>query len=156
MSESFKKIGNINLGDTMENLNGLIGNLDSKVEELKLGQLSNSLTEVFDEAKSVIEDENLKQSLENLNGALAEFHGLGKRLNSDNVDQTLAKVDATLEEARLAAKNISQFVEPDSPTATRLNSALSQLNRSAASVRNLADFLRQNPNALVTGKKLPK
>lgn len=155
MTESIAKLGDVKLVEVTENLNKLIVNVDGKITELDMKGISESVVSTLDEAQAVLENEDLKNALANLDKAMIEFRGLGTRLNNDNIDRTLERVAGTMEEARKTAKRVSAFVDPESPFATRLNQALSELDRAASSVREFSDYLRQNPNALVSGKKMP-
>ena len=58
------------------------------------------------------------------------------------MEKTLAKVREALE-----------LADPNSPAAVNLNSALKELSAAARSIRVLADYLEQHPEALVKGKK---
>ncbi len=44
----------------------------------------------------------------------------------------------------------------DSPARAALDRALEQLAGASQSMASLADFLKQHPNALITGRELPK
>ena len=48
------------------------------------------------------------------------------------------------------------MLAPDSPMRNDLDQALQQLAGAAQSISSLADFLKQHPNALITGRELPK
>ena len=47
----------------------------------------------------------------------------------------------------------STVLADDSPTQLQLRDTLRELGRSASAVRNLADLLERQPEALLTGKK---
>jgi len=59
-----------------------------------------------------------------------------------SMEKTLATVRETLE-----------VIDPNSPAAVNLNSALKELSAAARSIRILADYLEQHPESLVHGKK---
>jgi hypothetical protein len=56
---------------------------------------------------------------------------------------------------RGAGENLRLMLAPDSPIRNDLELALEQLAGAAHSVSALADFLREHPNALVVGRRLP-
>jgi paraquat-inducible protein B len=64
----------------------------------------------------------------------------------------LAEATATLTEVRGAFANLEGILEPGSPITARLESALTEMGEAARALRVLAEFLEQNPSALVRGK----
>ena len=54
-----------------------------------------------------------------------------------------------------AAQGLQQLVGPQRGLGEAATTALRQLTRTAESIAELADYLERNPNALITGKKLP-
>jgi hypothetical protein len=48
------------------------------------------------------------------------------------------------------------MLAPDSPVRNDLDQALEQLAAAGQSISSLADFLKQHPNALITGRALSK
>ncbi|MFH1815174.1 MAG: MlaD family protein [Pseudomonadota bacterium] len=59
----------------------------------------------------------------------------------------------TLRDARQTLDRASAVLESDSPLQTELRDTLREVGRSATAVRNLADMLEQQPQALITGKR---
>jgi paraquat-inducible protein B len=54
-----------------------------------------------------------------------------------------------------AAQSVKKLVGPQSGLSDEAVKTLRQLTQTAESLQALADFLERNPNALITGKKLP-
>lgn len=79
-----------------------------------------------------------------LNGMIKE---IDKTLVS--VQTTLATADTTLVSAQQALSTL----EPGSTTRYQLEQMLQEITEAASSVRELADYLEQNPGALVSGKE---
>jgi paraquat-inducible protein B len=50
---------------------------------------------------------------------------------------------------------VQKLVGPQSGLGDEAIKTLRQLTQTAESLQELADFLERNPNALITGKKLP-
>ena len=57
---------------------------------------------------------------------------------------------------RRRAKTCKSMLAPDSPVRNDLDLALEQLAGAAQSISALVDFLKQHPNALITGRQIPK
>lgn len=70
------------------------------------------------------------------------------------IDQEVApEVASTLRDARQTLDRANAVLASDAPVQTELRDTLREVGRAAASVRNLADLLEQQPQALLTGKK---
>jgi paraquat-inducible protein B len=85
-----------------------------------------------------------RRLLANLDARTAPL-GDGLRNVSDDTRQTLASLRATLEA-------IQAMVAPDAPLAVEATRAATDLGRAARGLRDLADFLERNPNAVVFGR----
>jgi paraquat-inducible protein B len=77
----------------------------------------------------------------------------------DNLNKTIAQLDLTLETARGTLTSASDtlgnangIVQPNSAQLQQLNNTLLEVSRAARSVRVLADYLEQHPEALIRGK----
>ena len=70
----------------------------------------------------------------------------------DDVQQVLANLDRTLGSARTALDDAGNMVAPDSALRDQLGSTLNDVGRAVRSLRGLADYLEQHPEALLRGK----
>jgi len=96
----------------------------------------------------------------------ARLEGIAQKLDrlplneiADNLNKVLTSLDLTLVSARgtlastqTAMTSANNFVEPSSVQAQELDNTLRELSRAARSVRVLADYLEQHPEALLRGK----
>jgi paraquat-inducible protein B len=71
---------------------------------------------------------------------------------ADDVHKTLADLDLTLASGRATLDSANTLVEANSVQRQQLDSALQEVIRAARSLRVLADYLEQHPEALVRGK----
>jgi len=70
-----------------------------------------------------------------------------------HVDQDVVpELATTLHDARQTFDRANAVLASDSPTQTELRDTLREVARAAIAVRNLADMLEQQPQALLTGK----
>ena len=71
-----------------------------------------------------------------------------------HIDQDIVpEVAPTLRDARQTLDRANAVLASDSPAQTELRDTLREVGRAAAAMRNLADMLEQQPQALLTGKK---
>ncbi len=76
------------------------------------------------------------------------FNEIGQELRG-----ALAQLNLTLASARGTLDNANAFVAPDSPQSQQLSDTMEEVSRAARSLRVLADFLEQHPEALLRGKQ---
>ncbi|MEO8935415.1 MAG: MlaD family protein [Burkholderiaceae bacterium] len=70
-----------------------------------------------------------------------------------NVNENVApEIAATLVEVKKTMKNASDTLASDSPVQQDLRGTLTELNRAAASIRLLTDYLQRHPESLLRGK----
>ncbi len=79
---------------------------------------------------------------------LADADTLLKQLRTDVVPQARD----TLAAAQTALNSANGALQPDSPLAQNTTDAMSELARTAAAFRTLADYLERHPEALIRGK----
>jgi paraquat-inducible protein B len=118
-------------GQTLETIQGTVKNVDTQIQPL-----ADSVKGAADQAGRLFADTNT-----NLPKLVADLQQVLTTANS-----ALGQADQTLRTARNA-------IAPDSPLYVRLDSALREVNGTAASIRVLAETLQRNPQALLMGKK---
>ena len=127
-----------NLSQTLESTNKLVTDINTKSD-------------------SVVKNAN--KALEDMDKTMIAAHGLVKDLNSKldplekDLHSTLLELEETLTEFKLAANNVKQFSDENSPTIYKLNTALDELSKATRAVRTLADTLERHPEAIFQGKK---
>jgi paraquat-inducible protein B len=70
----------------------------------------------------------------------------------DELKNALAQLNLTLVSARGTLNNADSMISPDSAQAQEVSSTLMEISRMARSLRVLADYLDQHPEALIRGK----
>ena len=100
-----------------------------------------TLNELLKDVQAVIRerDESLGQTLDNM-----------QKLTR-HLDQKVVSLADSAEETLSAARNAMEIADPNSPAVVNLTTALRELSAAARSIRVLADYLEQHPEALVQG-----
>jgi paraquat-inducible protein B len=88
-----------------------------------------------------------------INNIVNKLNQLPLKQIADNLNKTLSDLDLTLVSARGTLDNANTMVEPSSVQRTEFDQTLQEVRRAARSIRVLADYLEQNPEALLRGKK---
>ena len=113
----------------------------------------NALTQMTNSAHAIM-DKIAKLPLETMtteiNKTLESLQGTSKAATDTLVtaNGTLAGADKTMS----SAQHVLSTLEPGSSTQYELNQLLKELTQSAASVRQLTDYLEEHPDSLIRGK----
>jgi paraquat-inducible protein B len=162
IQELFNNLARLDIKGIETNLNQLITKLDTTVGGLNMVDINRGITNLVASLDRIVSSPDLTNSLASVGATLDQYRTLGEKLNSrvdplaDSVTNSLAEASRTLAEFRGAAENLKSMLSADSPVRINLDQALDQLAGAAQSISALVDFLKQHPNALITGRQVPK
>ncbi len=128
------------------------------LQQVDLMALARDLTELVQGMNEVVRSPGLRASLDSLPGTLDSLRRLTASLDarsgqvatsaqelSSEARRTLASLQTTLDA-------IGGLVAPDAPLPVQLGETVQELGRAARALRELADYLERNPNAVVFGR----
>jgi len=144
------------------NLNGLITKLDGTVGRLNMVQINQGVTNLLLSLDRLVTSPEITNDLAAIRATLDQYRLLGEKLNNridplvDSITNSLMEANRTLAQLRGAAENLKSTLAPDSPVRNGLDLALQQLSGTLQSLSELLDLLKQHPNALITGREIPK
>jgi paraquat-inducible protein B len=119
--------------------------VDSPEMEAALRGTRPALHDVGDAARSL---KVLADGLNRETGPLVrDVHSTVRALHS-----TSEKTDHVVDQANLAFGSIQTDLEPGSPLTYKLNNTLDDVSSAARAVRQLAEYLEQNPSAVLRGR----
>jgi paraquat-inducible protein B len=159
MQKLLANLGRFDIPGLSDKLNALLSRLDTRVSELNMGQINAGLTNLIASVDRVVSSADLTNSLAELRLALVDTRALIKRVDNrvdplaDSATNTLAEAQRAIAELRLGIQSFTSLAEPDAPLRADLRHTLENLAAAAAALSDLADFLRRNPNAILTGRK---
>ncbi len=147
----------------LEEITTSLTRLVEKIEKLPIDSLADSMVKTAKGLEKIFADNQLADTI-------AEYKNLaisvGKVIN--NVDQTtlprindavengrnaLKRMDGTLQSATTLFETANATLADGSPLKYDLSVMLRELASASRAVRNFAEFLERNPNALISGKK---
>jgi paraquat-inducible protein B len=133
---------------TMDQLRRTVTDVMAEIRRLPLDKIAKEILETVEGGNRLVNSPETQKAVHNLNVALGNVEKLTGGLDQ-KVDTLATNLDKTLVTVRKAL----QVADPNSPAAVNMNSALKELSAAARSIRVLADYLEQHPEALVKGKK---
>ena len=112
-------------------------------------------------ANRLVRSPELHNTLASAHAALEQYRQLGEKLDArvdplaDSLTNSLGEATRTLAQLRGVAENLRSTLRPDAPLRNDLDQLLQQLAGAAESISALVEFLKQHPNALITGREVP-
>lgn len=148
--------------DSLDVTLGEFGELARKVNG-QVDPLSASVEETLCEAREAlrIAEAELPRVTGKLNPMLEEFTAVGKKIN-ENIDPAKAKIEevtsvleTALKQATATLQKTEVLVDDNGEMYYEIVTAIRELNAAARSIRLLADYIEQHPEALLHGKQMP-
>jgi paraquat-inducible protein B len=168
---------------TLEQVQGRLGEILAKLEDIDFKQLIGSLTQTVNGINSVVNSPGLKRGVESMDQVTTRLSEAGAsiaraantldvnvkslagdlQLTSAETRAAVKQAGAALKTSEVALKgaeetmaSIRAVVDPDSATFYAINTTLKEVSAAARSLRLLANYLERNPRALIFGKPATK
>lgn len=142
-----------------QKLNAVLAKLDASLGELSMREINQGITNLLTSLGTLIHAPALTNSLASTQATLEEFRALSMKLRSridslgDTAELALTESRQTLGEVRGGVQDVRELLAPRAPLRRELSEALDQLAEASRSVAALAEYLKQHPNAVLSGRK---
>lgn len=116
-----------------------------------LDQLQDQLVSLVDRLSQV----PFESIAGNMDGSLAELRKTLEQINDNVLPTTLSAlqgIDNSMKDMQKTLGTAAEALDPASPERQRLGHALDEVERMSRSVRELTDYLRRHPEALIKGR----
>jgi paraquat-inducible protein B len=159
IQQLFNNLASLDVKRIETNLNATLSKLDSVIGSLNMADISAGITNVIVSVQQLISSPAITNDLAAVATAVEQYRLLGEKLNrkvdplADSITNSLASANRALAQVQGAAENMRTLVAPDSPLRGNLDQALQELAGAVQSLSALLDFLKQHPNALITGRQ---
>jgi paraquat-inducible protein B len=135
-------------------LKSLLATVNQQASSFDLKKMVASVTSAASSIDALASSAEAKAAFANLNKTATDVQALVAKLDTQ-VQPVSAELVRSLRSFNDAAQSVKKLVGPQSGLSDEAVKTLRQLTQTAESLQALADFLERNPNALITGKKLP-
>jgi len=126
------------LRQTMTDIQKLVRNIDSKIEPLATG-IDQTLVEVR---------AGIDQTLVEVRAGIGD----ARKLMRSNIKEAADSATTALDQANVTLKSIEDIAEEGTQLRYDISAALKEIAAAARSVRVLADFIEQHPDAILRGR----
>ena len=140
--------------------------LSSVLFELPIPELANDILGIVKSIRKFLESKDGKEIGMNLSDTLSDFSETllaGKKLMNridgkldpitSDIHIAVTQLKTTLEQAENTFVDIDDLISPNSETGDDLRKLIEELKGASYKVKNLADYLERNPEALIRGKR---
>ncbi|HEX2852929.1 MAG TPA: MlaD family protein [Opitutaceae bacterium] len=162
ISEILARVRKVDFEGLSVELKKLLADTRKEVVGIDLKGLLDQWKKTGASVDALVKTPEIKETIVNLNGAITEVRATLAKLdtqvgtNGEQLTVTLKQAKETLESFNAAATGARKFIASQSGLGEEATRALGQLAEAAAAVQRLADFLERNPQALISGRPLPK
>ncbi|HCN31356.1 MAG TPA: hypothetical protein DIT64_22145 [Verrucomicrobiales bacterium] len=159
VADGLKKFNALDIDGVVKDLQKLLRDADEQIVALNMREISENFVAVSKDVRAFTGNAKITSAFEKLDSALAELRELSAKLNK-GMDPVLADAAKVLEKAQAgmdslgkAAADISQASNPRGPVLMRLQMVLDETERASRAIKELANDLKRNPNAILVGKE---
>lgn len=162
VSQAGERLAKVDLEGISTEAKNLLTSLNEKVGALDTKEISGNIVALTRRGRELLEDENLKQSFVKLNATMEDVEAFAEKLNGtggeslDELKLSLQQISSAVHGLEEAVAEAKDMIAPNSRLRVQTMNSLDELGQAARAIRELADYLQRNPNALVTGKKKPE
>ncbi|MCX6922244.1 MAG: MlaD family protein [Verrucomicrobia bacterium] len=162
IQQLIENLGSMDIKGISTNINAVIVRLDQVLESMRMGEMSAAVTNALRSIDHLVSSPDITNTLTSVRTALDQYKALGEKLTgrvdplAESITNSLAEANRTLAQLRGTADNLKGMLRPDAPLSHNLDQLLRQLAGTAESVSSLMEFLKEHPNALITGREAPQ
>lgn len=153
------QIFRVDFAEITRKLSVLLGRLDSTLSEVQMREINRGLTNLLTSLQSIASSPDLTNTVITARETLDEIRLLSTKMRSkvdglaEAADHTLTETRATMTELRGGVQDVRDMIAPQAPLRRDLEATLDQLSEAARSTAELAEYLKRNPNAVLSGRK---
>ncbi|MGB0372313.1 MAG: MlaD family protein [Opitutales bacterium] len=152
------KIGDIDFAELGRNMNRLLFTVNARVDQLDVRGLSSRMNNILGEIESIVEGDRMVRVVENLDSTVLSIQAVSNNINDalpqllEDVNRAVESLDTTFEQATKTLESVDNAVSPKAKLYKELVATVEEAQATLRAVKDLAVFIENNPNALVTGR----
>jgi paraquat-inducible protein B len=160
MQELLESLENLPLQEIANTIRDALEGIEEVIHSPEVAESLDALRGTLVAAEDLVKklDQQIDPVMQNLDGTLVDARQLLKNVDAQvdplakDLDETLVAARDTLVKAEDAVASLEGAAGEDSPLVVELTTALAELAAASRSLRILAEYLEQHPEALLRGK----
>ena len=159
VADGLKKINALDLPGVIKDLRGVLVSAESQLKELNMKAISDNMVEITKDVRTITSNEKLTHAFTTLDEALVGLKELIAKADKGiepimaDIDKVAIKANASLTSIETASNDLAKLANPRGPLLIRVQTVLQETERAARAIKELADDLKRNPNAILKGKE---
>ena len=155
LTKAIGNLGRVDFSALANDVQSLVVSARKGIDSMHLEQLGSSLNKASDSVSNLFNGDQVKSALASVHESFDQLTATLKNLNPAIADlkPTLEQAKAALTNLQKSTAELNQILKPDSSLRYQLDSLLSEMNATAASIQQLSDFLQRHPNSILFGRK---
>lgn len=158
IQEGIKKLDGIDLAGLVKELQGTLVGAKTQINAMKMKEINDNLVVITHNVRVLTGNSKLSTAIDNMNAAMASFDSFAKKADTgvdcvlEDFKKAIQQASTALAKLEEASTDISKVTNPRAPVLMRLQNVLEEAERASRAIKELANDLQQNPNALLFGK----
>jgi len=146
------------LPTALEEMTKSVSDVLTELRAVDFAAIGKGVNEVVANVNGIVKKPELRAAVDQLPGLVASAKDLVGDLRTrtgplaTSAQGTVDEARRAAESARAALDDLRTLLAPDGPLAVEATRTLGDLGRAARALRDLADYLERNPNAVVFGR----
>lgn len=158
VADGLKKFNALDLETSTNELRDVLATAKIQIQALDFKAINDNLVSITSDVRSLTSNEKLTNSIDHLDDALAGMDLLTQKANQ-KIDPLMEDFAAALRQASFsmakideATSDLAKVTNPRAPTLLRIQNVLEEVERTSRSIKDFANDLKRNPDALLRGK----
>lgn len=162
VADGLKKINALDLEGIVKDLRGVLEGARKQVDNLDLKTISDNVLAITEDIQAVTGNDKLNSAIDNLDESLRHFKEMSIKVDKgvepliEDLTRAADRAAESLTKLEEAGDEVAKAVNPRGPVLMRLQDVLLEMERASRAVKELANDLKRNPNALLMGKEQPE
>jgi paraquat-inducible protein B len=159
VADGLKKINALDLPGVIKDLRTVLVSAESQLKELNMKAINDNVVEITKDIRAITSNEKLTHAFTTLDEALVDLKALIAKADKGiepimaDIDKVAIKANTSLSSIETASNDLSKLANPRGPLIIRVQTVLQETERAARAIKELADDLKRNPNAILKGKE---
>lgn len=159
IADGLKKFNALDLQGIINDLRATIVSAKQQISALDIKQINDNVIDITQDIQAITGNEKLAKAIDNLDASLAEIHELSAKANAGidplltDLSAVIKRTDESLEKINESAEELRHITNPRAPVLMRLQNTLEETERASRAIKELANDLKRNPNAIISGKE---
>ncbi|MGA7616884.1 MAG: MlaD family protein [Thermoanaerobaculia bacterium] len=139
-------------GNGLQGALASLNDIASRIKALPIEQIAGNLRSTTARVNQLVHDKRLEESLTNLNKAMSDVQKITSSASA-SAPQMISSLQSAATSAEEAAARLNQLIGSAPRQNYELGTLVEELTRAAESVRALAQYLTENPDSLLKGRR---